>query len=324
MAFVKYVTDIKDYTRSNLCPLVPKSKTFDPPSGGKRPVTYIEGVIRYRHSTPDGVVPHMMFIQGPTITVDGGIRRPDLTKMEDRDGKQMPCHIALKLVGDNSVVADLLTDVRNWAVESIFARRHDFGAFGEKCNSIATGCALLQPPFSSKTDSVPTKFLSLVEYDGVIKTVFKRPTSKKTLVPISPEKLFNKTIVITPTFWFKRVFLGTNPSVQVFLDSAIVSSVSQGVTAPVHQRTVDRLVDENPEEIAKLDAMFPVDDDTPDPAWPVSTTKSDRGEAPVRDWVQRVAAEANPDPEPEAEKVEKVDPPPAPVKVARRIVRGGV
>lgn len=316
MAFVKYVTDIKNYSRSNLCPLVSKSKTFDP-KGGKRPVNYIEGVIRYRHSTPDGVVPHMMLIQGPTVTVDGGIRRPDLSKMEDREGKQMPRHVAIKLVGENEVVANLLTDVRDWVIESIMSHPQDFGPFGAKCDSIATGRALLQAPFSAKTDSVPTKFLSLIEYDGVIKTVFTRPTSNKKLVPIPADVLYDKTIVITPTYYFKRVYLGTaNPSVQVFLDSAIVSSVAQGVSIPVHIQTAERLVDENPAEIAKLDAMFPYEDKVSAPAWPASVKSEHGGEdggVDVSDWAQRVAESVTRDAKDEKKQAEVSAPIPPPV-----------
>lgn len=232
MSFTKIITDISEFSESNITSKSPaiRNKQFDPKNGGRQ-INYSEVQIQYKHSTEFGVNASNMFIQGPQITLNNGLLRPSDKIAVGDDGRRPPCSIYTELTGPSGeMLIKLFTAARDFVARTILAHVQfngveSLGAFGSKCVDLASIKMALAQPFRSRKDAPPDRYTPLIEFDGNIKTTFDRfSVLKNTLVPINPSLLFGCTLVIIPVFFCKRGFLGNNPSVQWYLDSATVVS----------------------------------------------------------------------------------------------------
>lgn len=260
---IRHVTDISNYKKENISPLVPNQREI--PGVGKQ--KYTEFPFRYRHAIDkDNKIESLFLIQGTKVTIENGIQPPNPKFITDERAVPPACTVKIDMIGeDGRRLERLILDLRDAAAEAAFKNKMALGSFGKRIDNVDIAKSLISPPIyyrygpDGQPDSAkpPSKYLQLVEYDRKIKTTFKVPTGRGDETrTIEPELLFHKTIVCIPTYWAKRFFVGANASVQIYLESAIVVDIVEQVNAPVQSMAIRAAVEANPEAVERMNRML--------------------------------------------------------------------
>ena len=260
---IRHVTDISNYKKENISPLVPNQREI--PGAGKQ--KYTEFPFRYRHAIDkDNKIESLFLIQGTKVTIENGIQPPNPKFITDERAVPPACTVKIDMIGeDGRRLERLILDLRDAAAEAAFKNKMALGSFGKRIDNVDIAKSLISPPIyyrygpDGQPDSAkpPSKYLQLVEYDRKIKTTFKVPTGRGDETrTIEPELLFHKTIICIPTYWAKRFFVGANASVQIYLESAIVVDIVEQVNAPVQSMAIRAAVEANPEAVERMNRML--------------------------------------------------------------------
>jgi len=325
-----HVVSIQDFSLANVSPFIMNQRTS---TGSGPAVTYSGYKISYRYPVAgEGVTENKCLVKLGDFTLERGLQLPNPAYAAEGTGRG---NVRLELSGPSGKKSEgFFTGLADMAADAITKDKGRVGAFGKKFTNREMCRGMLSPPVTYKTDqdgNVDTsfaaiKYLTLDEYEGRMNTKFVIPIGTKkgfdgrrvvVTKEIPAAVLYNKTLEVTPTVWAKRVFVGNVASVQFFLSSMIVKSISENVIAPVIENEMEEFADANPEALAKL-AQFAADLDE-NPTAMLSTSSSiaaDSGSAvgvpeepEVPDW-------AKPDAPVEKVAVAPVEKVATPVKVA--------
>jgi hypothetical protein len=266
------VTRISDFSPKNfVTPLVLRQNQFVQKSGNKMTLTFFTLGFAYKNSNGVGD----FLVQGDETFSRKGIRLP---KFKSEDGRPGRNSILIEFDGPNGETFNAISDMlQQESARAIYDNASKLGAFGKKfveeddedtpVNPSATILSIkksITPALAISTTEDGKKDLTRPRYRfmqindfGESKTTFYRMGSAGKLVPIPSKALIGRPIRFIPTIDFKRLYVGANASIQVFLSSAIITAiVDQPVAAPVEIEAAAAAAAADPDAVAAMERMF--------------------------------------------------------------------
>jgi hypothetical protein len=222
-----------------------------------------------------------MLIQGDETVCKNGIME---CKFESEDGRPGRSSILIEFNGEHADKFSSISDaIQQLVAESIHANLGKLGAFGKKfmdedddveekmvissIKKAITPCMNFRTTEDGKRDTSRPRYryVQLNDY-GVTRTIFYRPSSDGKLIEVPTKPLYRRSLKIIPTFDFKRGYIGATASIQMFLASAILISITSAPTiTPVEMAAAKRAIAADPDAIAQLEkSLEEMTTDVPD------------------------------------------------------------
>jgi hypothetical protein len=260
---VQHAISYKDFDVSNIVDEQSRTQT-----SASATISYHEYPIRYKY--PDGTIASLAIL-GPRVLAENGLRPPGqkLVAGYDADPKKAPpkSSIGIPLLGESGKQMEKVFDeIQTVAATRLCRDKAKLGKLGRGCVDVEAALRTLHDIYWYPKDTATgerdhtrpaVSFSNIVEFDGLPKTAFIRPTGEgANIAPLRLCDVRERAISLLPTWIFKRLFVGSAvATVQFFVDSVLVCDIPTTITAPVHDAAIAALVRENADAIARMNKL---------------------------------------------------------------------